>query len=148
MNGLNDAEEFGSGAAFVRLQPSDHVKDGAGKRRQLGSLALKFLNVALAEMPLTGVVGGDDVPGGFHFRDGENRDFIGIAPGVASRRGHSLSNSRQSFFDQVPILAPLRFGVGMSDEEMVVVEEKEPVAVHRATTISVGVGRGRLIPLT
>jgi hypothetical protein len=55
-------------------------------------LRLELLHAVLAEQPLTGLEGLQDVIGGQGLADRHQRNFAGLAPGTKRGGGHTLPN--------------------------------------------------------
>ena len=86
------------------------MKNSVGEIRELSALGLEFLDVAFAEMALSGVVGGEDVGSELDLRHGHQGDFLGRAPGAAGGFGEAVMNLFESLANQVFILVRRALG--------------------------------------
>ena len=102
--GLDDVEYGGGGLGLVALELADHVKNRIREIRELAALGLEFLDVAFAEMALSGVVGGEDVAGGLDLGHGHQGDFLGRPAGAAGCFAQAAMNLFESLANQVFIL--------------------------------------------
>ena len=91
---MDDVEPRSGLSGFVRLQMADKVP----AKRQVGRpvhLLEGFLDLVFSEVDLAAVGRGSDVVGGEGFRDGDEADRGGVAPGPAGGARDAIANVSQ-----------------------------------------------------